>query len=80
MTQNIFSSKIAAMNDWKHIAQLLRAEMAQERPPLKIEKVMQIFSLNSTSTAEYYLLRLEELGEVVRVRTGDTKSEWFLVQ
>lgn len=61
------------MNDWTQIASQLKDKMASKEPEIKIRDVMAWFSLSSTSSAYYYLLKLEEYGAVKHV-----KDRWFL--
>lgn len=61
------------MNNWKLIASTLKEKMAEKEPEIKIRDMMKWFGLRSSSTAFYYLLRLEEQGVVRHVG-----ERWFL--
>lgn len=66
--------------DWKEKAKILRLGMVNEKPPLKMEKVMKLLGYTSKASAEFALSKMEELGEVVWVATGDgEKGTWYLV-
>lgn len=65
------------MTDWQKITQDLQLFMKRKEPQIKVRDVQELFNLASTSSAEYYLTRLEELGAVRRVENGKT-SLWFL--
>jgi len=60
--------------DWKHTATLIRAGMRDEQPPVTIEKVMEVLGYTSKSSAEYALIKLQEMGVVKWV-----KGKWYLV-
>jgi Mn-dependent DtxR family transcriptional regulator len=60
--------------DWKHTAELIRASMSEEQPPVKIEKVMEVLGYSSKSSAEYALIKLQEMGVVKWI-----KGKWYLV-
>lgn len=68
------------VTDWKEKAKLLRLGMANEQPPLKMEKVMELLGYNSKASAEYALEKLEEMGEVVWIASGKGAGygNWFL--
>lgn len=63
---------------WIEKADLLRATQVQKKPPLKIRDVMETLGYESTSAAEYALVRMKDLGLVVWVSKGGT-GEWYLV-
>ncbi len=63
---------------WQQKADLLRATQVQKKPPLKIREVMDVLGYESTGAVEYALTKMQELGLVVWVSTGD-KGEWYLV-
>jgi predicted MarR family transcription regulator len=65
------------MTDWNKVAQDLQLHMKRKEPQIKVRDVMQLFGLASTSSADYYLTKLEEIGAVRRVDNGKT-SLWFL--
>ena len=48
--------------------------MRDEQPPVTIEKVMEVFGSTSKSSAEYALIKLQELGVVKWVG-----GKWYLV-
>jgi predicted transcriptional regulator len=60
--------------DWKANGELIRASMAKEQPPIRIEKVMQVLGYSSKSSAENALLQLEKIGVVKRIG-----AKWYLV-
>lgn len=61
------------MNNWTIIASQLKDKMAEKEPEVKIRDVMRWFDLSSTSSAHYYLLKLEEHGAVRHVG-----EKWYL--
>lgn len=65
------------MTDWNVIAETLREKMQGREPVLKVRDVAKWLNLSSTSTADYYLWKLEEMGVVKRIENGG-KGEWFL--
>ena len=60
--------------DWNTRAQLLRVSMASEKPPLQIEKVMQVLGYESKSSAHYALVKLQEMGVVKWI-----DGKWYLI-
>ena len=64
---------------WIDGAQAMRLRLATRQPPLKIREVQEVLGYSSTSAAVYALVRMQELGLVVHVETGDEKGEWYLV-
>jgi len=54
-------------------------QFATRQPPLKIREVQEILGYSTTSAAIYALFKMQELGLVVHVETGDEKGEWYLV-
>jgi len=66
-------------NRWQKQYEILRATQARKQPPLKIRDVMEVLGYASTSSAEYALTKMLELGMVVWVENGDKKGEWYLV-
>jgi hypothetical protein len=60
--------------DWQQVAIALRASMAQEKPPVTIEKVMETLGYASSSTADYALHKLQEIGAVKWI-----DGKWYLV-
>ena len=65
------------MKDWQKITQDLQLFMKRKEPQIKVRDVQELFGLSSTSSAEYYLTKLEEMGAVRRVGNGKTNL-WFL--
>ncbi len=65
------------MTDWQKIAQDLQLFMKRKEPQIKVRDVQELFNLSSTSSADYYLTKLEEIGAVRRVDNGKS-SLWFL--
>jgi hypothetical protein len=76
LTSNKISSRIRDMDrtDWKEKEQLLRISMANAKPPLQIEKVMEVLGYESKSSAHYALTKLQEKG-VVKLIGG----KWYLL-
>jgi hypothetical protein len=60
--------------DWKEREQLLRLSMANEKPPLQIEKVMEVLGFESKSTAHYALTKLQDMGVVKWIN-----GKWYLI-
>lgn len=60
--------------DWTQTAKLIRAGMKDEQPPVTIEKVMEVLGYTSKSSAEYALIKLQEMGVVKWVG-----GKWYLV-
>ena len=60
--------------DWTQTAKLIRAGMKDEQPPITIEKVMEVLGYTSKSSAEYALIKLQEMGVVKWVG-----GKWYLV-
>ena len=60
--------------DWTQTAKLIRAGMKDEQPPVTIEKVMEVLGYTSKASAEYALVKLQELGVVKWVG-----GKWYLV-
>lgn len=60
--------------DWNHFAELLRAEMAEELPPIRIEKVMQIMGYSSKNSAEYALIKFQAMGVVKWIN-----GKWYMM-
>ena len=60
--------------DWTQTAKLIRAGMKNEQPPVTIEKVMEVLGYTSKASAEYALVKLQELGVVKWVG-----GKWYLV-
>ncbi len=60
--------------DWTQTAKLIRAGMKDEQPPVTIEKVMEVLGYTSKASAEYALVKLQELGVVKWV-----SGKWYLV-
>lgn len=61
------------MNNWTQIANTLKEKMAEKEPEIKMRDMMEWFSLQSPSTASYYLLKLEEQGVVKHIG-----ERWYL--
>ena len=66
-----------ATQDWNKNAEAVKAFMAQKEPNIKVEEVKKLFGLSSLAVAYYYLMKLEGMGIVKRVKNGN-KSEWFI--
>jgi len=64
---------------WHKQHEILRATQAQKQPPLKVRDVMKVLDYNSTSSAEYALTKMLELGLVIWIENGEKKGEWYLV-
>jgi len=60
--------------DWQEAAKQIRAGMADEKPSVRIEKVMWILGYSSKSSAEYALYKLQELGVVQWIN-----GKWYLI-
>ena len=60
--------------DWTQTAKLIRAGMKDEQPPVTIEKVMEVLGYTSKASAEYALVKLQEMGVVKWVG-----GKWYLV-
>jgi hypothetical protein len=63
-----------SINDWKEKGRLLRLGMQDEIPPVQIEKVMSVLGYTSKASAEYALIKLQELGIVKWI-----KGKWYLL-
>ena len=65
--------------DWNANGKLIRASMAYELPPIRIEKVMDVLGYKSRASAEYALVKLMEIGVVTWVDGGDGIGKWYLI-
>ena len=65
------------MTDWKLVADELQKNMQDKQPEIKVRDVMRWFNLSSTSSAVYYLHKMQEMGYVKWVGNGNN-GKWFL--
>jgi len=63
--------------DWSKIARDLQTYMKRKEPQIKNSDMRELFGLSSSSTADYYLTKLEEHGFIRRVENGG-KSLYFV--
>jgi hypothetical protein len=64
--------------DINEVEQILRAGTANDRPPIKVERVRELLGLTSKASATVWLWKLKEAGIVEWVANGEKGyGNWF---
>lgn len=65
--------------DYRQLYEDLKRKHKKKTPPVTIDDVMEVSGTESKGVAHFYLERLEALGLIRRVPTGNgKKGVWFL--